>query len=77
MYSFSCFFKLEDSVENLNDKAECANHDLKADIERWHKNKRQDFKELFTNYSDCLIDYYKKVNNVVFTVITQIINSFL
>lgn len=53
--------QIETSAEEANDRAECANHDLKADIERWHKNKRQDFKNLFTNYSECLIEYYKQV----------------
>ena len=57
----SSLLQLEQSVETANDRAEVANHDLKADIERWHKNKRQDFRKLFMDYSECLIEYFKQV----------------
>ena len=45
----------------LSDKMVCANADLKADMERWHKNKRKDFKELFMAMADREIKYYEQV----------------
>jgi sorting nexin-7/30 len=47
-------------VEVLNDKLTCANADLKADIDRWHKNKRRDFRKLFMNMADRQICYLQK-----------------
>ena len=61
VFTVSSLLQLEQSVETANDRAEVANHDLKADIERWHKNKRQDFRKLFMDYSECLIEYFKQV----------------
>lgn len=46
----------------LNDKMTCANADLKADIERWHINKRKDFRKLFMNMADRQICYFQKVS---------------
>jgi len=46
----------------LNDKVTCANADLKADIERWHINKRKDFRKLFVNMADRQICYFQKVS---------------
>lgn len=46
---------------------ECANVDLKADIERWHINKREDLRELFTDYADRHVTYH---DEVCFNVIT-------
>ena len=45
----------------LNDKCVCANADLKADMERWHKNKRKDFRKLFVDMADRNVKYYEKV----------------
>ncbi|KAL9951521.1 hypothetical protein ACROYT_G044196 [Oculina patagonica] len=59
--------RVDSNIEELSklaelgsDRLECANVDLKADIERWHKNKRTDFRELFTEYSDRHITYYQE-----------------
>ncbi|KAK2555025.1 Sorting nexin-30 [Acropora cervicornis] len=46
--------------ESGNDRLECANVDLKADIERWHKNKRTDFRDLLTEYSERHVNYYEE-----------------
>jgi len=50
----------------LNDKVTCANADLKADIERWHINKRKDFRKLFVNMADRQICYFQKVWSIVY-----------
>ncbi|XP_037547689.1 sorting nexin-30 [Nematolebias whitei] len=47
-------------VERCQDKLECFNADLKADWERWQRNKRQDFKQLLTSMADKNINYYEK-----------------
>jgi sorting nexin-7/30 len=38
----------------------CANADLKADLDRWHKNKRKDFRRIFVGMADRQIKYYQK-----------------
>lgn len=40
---------------------ECFNADLKADMERWQNNKRQDFRQLLMGLADKNIQYYEKV----------------
>lgn len=47
-------------MEELNDKTVCADTDLRADMERWHKNKQKDLKELFMSQADRQIKYYEK-----------------
>ncbi|XP_019645387.1 PREDICTED: sorting nexin-30-like isoform X2 [Branchiostoma belcheri] len=47
-------------VEVSNDSVECANADLKADLERWHRNKRRDVKEVFSELCDRNIQYYQE-----------------
>lgn len=47
-------------VEKCQDKVECFNADLKADWERWQRNKRQDFKQLLTGMADKNISHYEK-----------------
>jgi len=49
----------------MNDKVTCANADLKADIERWHINKRKDFRKLFVNMADRQICYFQKVSIIL------------
>ncbi|XP_064625528.1 sorting nexin-30-like isoform X2 [Lineus longissimus] len=51
---------LTSQVEALNDRSTCANADLKADMERWHKTKRRDFKKLFVGAADRQIRYFQK-----------------
>ena len=57
----SFFVQLQKQVEVLNDKCVCANADLKADMERWHKTKRKDFRKLFVDMADRNVKYYEKV----------------
>ncbi|KAM4807540.1 sorting nexin-30 [Rhinophrynus dorsalis] len=47
-------------VEKSQDKVECFNADLKADMERWQNNKRQDFRQLLVGMADKNIQYYEK-----------------
>ncbi|XP_069094711.1 sorting nexin-30 isoform X1 [Pleurodeles waltl] len=47
-------------VEKCQDRVECFNADLKADMERWQNNKRQDFKQLLMGMADKNIQYYEK-----------------
>lgn len=42
---------------------ECFNADLKADLERWQGNKRQDFRQLLMGMADKNIQYYEKVRS--------------
>lgn len=49
-------------MEDLNDRTVCADTDLRVDMERWHKNKQKDVKELFIEAADRQILYYEKVS---------------
>jgi hypothetical protein len=50
-------------MEKLNDRSVVADSDLRADMERWHKNKHKDTKEIFTEMCDRNVQYYEKVSN--------------
>lgn len=50
-------------VEKCQDRMECFNADLKADMERWQNNKRQDFRQLLVGMADKNIQYYEKVKS--------------
>lgn len=52
-------------VEKCQDRMECFNADLKADMERWQDNKRQDFRQLLMGMADKNIQYYEKVLSVL------------
>ena len=49
-------------MEELNDKTVCADSDLGADMERWHRSKHKDMKELFMGMADRQIKHYEKVS---------------
>ncbi|KAJ8306509.1 hypothetical protein KUTeg_017054, partial [Tegillarca granosa] len=51
---------LTKQMENLNDKTTCADTDLRADMERWHKTKQKDLKEIFMDAADRQVQYYEK-----------------
>ncbi|XP_071851154.1 sorting nexin-7-like isoform X3 [Apostichopus japonicus] len=53
--------QLQTQVEFLNDKTECANADLKADVDRWHRNKRKDTKDAFIGMAGRHITYYENM----------------
>lgn len=55
-------------MERLNDKSVVADSDLRADMERWHKNKHKDMKEIFVEMADRNVRYYEKVAEINFTV---------
>ncbi|XP_052776307.1 sorting nexin-30-like isoform X2 [Mya arenaria] len=59
--------KLEQMVKDLtlqmetqNDRTAVADSDLRADMERWHKNKHRDLRELFVEWADRNIHRYEK-----------------
>lgn len=54
-------FQVPADVEKCQDRMECFNADLKADMERWQNNKRQDFRQLLMGMADKNIRYYEKV----------------
>lgn len=54
-------FQVPTDVEKCQDRMECFNADLKADMERWQNNKRQDFRQLLMGLADKNIQYYEKV----------------
>ncbi|XP_073519405.1 sorting nexin-30 isoform X3 [Phyllobates terribilis] len=58
LYSES--MKVPTEVEKCQDKVECFNADLKADMERWQNNKRQDFRQLLMGMTDKNIQFYEK-----------------
>ena len=71
---YAIYLQLTRQVEVLNDKMVCANADLKADMERWHKNKRRDFRELFSVMADRQIKYYERVSCIhIFSLTTHIV----
>ncbi|KAK7101066.1 sorting nexin-30-like [Littorina saxatilis] len=47
-------------MEVLNDRTVVANANLKADMERWHKTKQRDVKEILMALADRQIRYYEK-----------------
>ncbi|KAK3609901.1 hypothetical protein CHS0354_036665 [Potamilus streckersoni] len=55
---------LTHQMEALNDKTVCSDTDLKADMERWHKNKHRDMKEIFLSWADRNVKYYEKCLSV-------------
>lgn len=52
--------KLQQQCNVLADKMTCADADLKADLERWHHNRRKDFKKMLVSIADKRIRYYQK-----------------
>lgn len=52
--------KVPADVEKCQDRMECFNADLKADMERWQSNKRHDFRQLLVGLADKNIQYYEK-----------------
>lgn len=52
--------ELTKKMEELNDRTVCADTDLRVDMERWHKNKQKDIKDLFIEAADRQILYYEK-----------------
>lgn len=61
MYAFPS--QVPADVEKCQDRMECFNADLKADMERWQNNKRQDFRQLLMGMADKNIQYYEKVKS--------------
>lgn len=51
---------LKEEIEKLEDKVECANNALKADWDRWTKNRRTDLKTTFLNMADSRINHYEE-----------------
>ncbi|KAL8600698.1 hypothetical protein ACOMHN_057288 [Nucella lapillus] len=47
-------------MEVLNDRSVVANANLKADMERWHKTKQRDVKEILVALADRQIKYYER-----------------
>ena len=58
----ACVLQLSKRMEELNDKTVCADSDLRADMERWHRSKHKDMKELFMGMADRQIKHYEKVS---------------
>lgn len=56
-------FQVPAAVEKCQDRMECFNADLKADMERWQNNKRHDFRQLLVGLADKNIQYYEKVRS--------------
>ena len=50
-------------MEVLNDRTTVANANLKADMERWHKNKQRDVKEILITLADRQIRFYERVSH--------------
>ena len=49
------------SLQENQDKVECANENLRADLERWHYEKKNDLKKLFVALANQQIRYYEQV----------------
>ncbi|XP_022109936.1 sorting nexin-30-like isoform X2 [Acanthaster planci] len=52
--------KLQKQVDFLSDRTEVANADMKADMERWHRNKRKDIKAMFVGLAEGQMESYKQ-----------------
>lgn len=52
--------QLVKQVEENQDKVECANENLRADLERWHYEKKNDLKKLFLALANQQIKYYEQ-----------------
>ncbi|KAK7872738.1 hypothetical protein R5R35_011873 [Gryllus longicercus] len=52
--------QLVKQVEENQDKVECANENLRADLERWHSEKKNDIKKLFLALANQQIKYYEQ-----------------
>jgi sorting nexin-7/30 len=52
--------QLVKQVEENQDKVECANENLRADLERWHFEKKNDLKKLFVTLANQQIRYYEQ-----------------
>lgn len=48
-------------LQENQDKTECANESLRADIERWHLEKKRDLKQLFIGLANAQIKFYEQV----------------
>nr|CAD7572908.1 unnamed protein product [Timema californicum] len=51
----------KEGIEN-QDKVECANENLRADLERWNKEKKNDLKTIFLALANQQIKYYEQGN---------------
>lgn len=65
----SGFSQVPTDVEKCQDRVECFNADLKADMERWQNSKRQDFRQLLMGMADKNIQYYEKVTPQVAVIL--------
>nr|CAD7456820.1 unnamed protein product [Timema tahoe] len=52
--------QLVKQVEENQDKVECANENLRADLERWNKEKKNDLKTIFLALANQQIKYYEQ-----------------
>ncbi|XP_022109937.1 sorting nexin-7-like isoform X3 [Acanthaster planci] len=52
--------QLQKQVDFLSDRTEVANADMKADMERWHRNKRKDIKAMFVGLAEGQMESYKQ-----------------
>ncbi|XP_046388666.1 sorting nexin-7-like [Ischnura elegans] len=55
--------ELVQQVEDYQDKMECANENLRADLERWHLEKKDDLKQLFIGLAKQQIQLYQEFLN--------------
>lgn len=51
------------AVEVLQDRLECANENLRSDLERWNVEKRTDLKSLLIAMADQQIAHYQQCTN--------------
>nr|CAD7599503.1 unnamed protein product [Timema genevievae] len=57
--------QLVKQVEENQDKVECANENLRADLERWNKEKKNDLKTIFLALANQQIKYYEQLANAL------------
>ncbi|KAG8233463.1 hypothetical protein J437_LFUL013750 [Ladona fulva] len=53
--------ELAQQVEDYQDKMECANENLRADLERWHLEKKDDLKQIFIGLARQQMQLYQEV----------------
>lgn len=55
-----CIPNLVKKVETNQDNLECANEQLRSDLQQWHLEKQQYLKKILLNFVNKQIDYYEK-----------------
>lgn len=71
----SCIPQLLNQAESHQDRLECANEQLRSDVDRWQEEKRQMLKTIMLAFVDSQIEFYEKSVNAWENVTSRITNG--